>query len=151
MQLRSELEAMRMFLWTFCDKESTVHGHDSIKWTAASLKTARNYERGPYFARKLRQMTHTFISDREELPRNLHKGSKSALDDEDLAQEIHLHLQSIGKYIKAADIVHFLNTPEMLARLKRKKDHSRNNCTQLVEKDGLPLDKRSQRSICRWT
>jgi hypothetical protein len=42
------------------------------------------------------------------------------LEDEDLAQEIHMHLQGIGKYVKAMNIVHFLNMPQM-ARLKLKK------------------------------
>jgi hypothetical protein len=45
----------------------------------------------------------------------------SLLEDEDLAQEIHLHLQGIGKYIKAMDIVHFLDTPKMKARPNLKK------------------------------
>jgi hypothetical protein len=35
------------------------------------------------------------------------------LEDEGLAEEIHLHLQSISKYVKAMDIVHYLDTPEM--------------------------------------
>ncbi|EIM91170.1 uncharacterized protein STEHIDRAFT_29607, partial [Stereum hirsutum FP-91666 SS1] len=35
--------------------------------------------------------------------------------------EIHLHLQSIGKYIKAEDVVRFMGTPEMLERTKRTK------------------------------
>ena len=32
-----------------------------------------------------------------------------------------MHLQGIGKYVKAMDIVHFLDTPKMKARLKLKK------------------------------
>ena len=39
------------------------------------------------------------------------------LEDEGLAAEIHLHLQGVGKHVKAMDIVHFLDTPEMLKRL----------------------------------
>ena len=43
------------------------------------------------------------------------------LKDEDLAQEIHLHLQVIGKFMKAMDIVNYLDTPEMKMHLKLKK------------------------------
>ena len=45
----------------------------------------------------------------------------SLLEDEGLAEEIHLHLQGIGKDVRAMDIIHFLGTPEMLKRLDRKK------------------------------
>ena len=52
--------------------------------------------------------------DRKLLPVNIYgRWNVSLLEDEDLAQEIHLHLQSIGQFVKAADIVHYLNTPEM--------------------------------------
>ena len=65
---------------------------------------------------------HTFIADREEHPSNeCGNGSQCAIDDEDVAQEIHMHLQSIDRYIKAADIMLFLDKPEVLRRLKRKK------------------------------
>jgi hypothetical protein len=39
------------------------------------------------------------------------------IDDDDIAQEIKLHLQSIGTYITAEDNVTFCGTPEMLERL----------------------------------
>jgi hypothetical protein len=44
--------------------------------------------------------------------------NESALDqDKTLAHEIHLHLQSIGKYVKVMDLVDFLDTPEMCKRI----------------------------------
>jgi len=43
------------------------------------------------------------------------------LDDKILAQEITSHLQGIGKYADAMDIVHFLDTPEMKEWLKLEK------------------------------
>jgi hypothetical protein len=43
------------------------------------------------------------------------------IDDEDFAQEIHAHLQTLGPYFSAESIVQFIGTPEMLARLKWKK------------------------------
>ena len=41
------------------------------------------------------------------------------IDDEDIAQDIKTHLRSIGKYIKAEDIVNYCRTLEMLKRLGR--------------------------------
>ena len=79
-------------------------------------------ERGPWLARCLREWTHTYISDHENLLLNTYGcWNVSLLEDEDLAQEIHLHLQGIGKYVKAMDIVHYLDTPEMKACLSLKK------------------------------
>jgi hypothetical protein len=46
------------------------------------------------------------------------------LDDEDLANEIALHLQGIAKWIKAMDIVHYLDQPEVKRRHKLKKSIS---------------------------
>jgi len=40
-----------------------------------------------------------------------------------LAQEIHLHLQGIDKFVKAMDIVDYLETLEMKAALKTPKEH----------------------------
>jgi hypothetical protein len=48
------------------------------------------------------------------------------LEDEGLAEEIHLHLQGIGKDVRAMDIVHFLGTPEMLKWLDRTKSIAKN-------------------------
>lgn len=45
------------------------------------------------------------------------KWNESMLDkDEALAHDIHVHLQGIGKYVKAMDLVDFLDTPEMQER-----------------------------------
>jgi len=43
------------------------------------------------------------------------------LVNEDLAQQIHLYLKGIGKFVKAMDILHYLDTLEMKASLKLKK------------------------------
>jgi hypothetical protein len=139
--LRKRLEAMQMFLWGYSDTESTDAGHHGSirsKWTAASTRTAHALEKGPHFARNLRKWTHAFIADREELPENPYgQWSVSLIDDEDLAQEIHLHLQGLGKYIKSLDIVHFLDTPEMLERLKREKTVSLTTAQRWLERNGF--------------
>lgn len=73
--------------------------------------------------RNLRRWVRDFVSDQNEVP-NCHwnNSGRSLIDDEDLAQEIHLHLQSLKPdEIRAEAIVRFLDTPEMLTRLRRKK------------------------------
>ncbi|KAJ7699677.1 hypothetical protein B0H17DRAFT_849522, partial [Mycena rosella] len=42
------------------------------------------------------------------------------LEDEDLAEEIHLHLQSIGKFVCAQDVVNCMASDEIKTRLKLK-------------------------------
>ncbi|KAF8511585.1 hypothetical protein JB92DRAFT_3117878 [Gautieria morchelliformis] len=56
------------------------------------------------------------LEDNEQLPESLYgQHRKSRIEEEeDLAQEIHLHLQSLNKkYLKAVDIVRYLAKPEV--------------------------------------
>ncbi|KAG2352590.1 hypothetical protein BDR07DRAFT_1313182, partial [Suillus spraguei] len=59
-----------------------------------------------------------FIADCKDLPFNIYgTWNESLLDkDEELAQEIHIHIQGVGRYMKATNIVDFLDTPEMRNR-----------------------------------
>ena len=56
-----------------------------------------------------------FIADRKDLPVNPYGAWNEAAIDKhpEIAQEIHTHLQSIGKFVKAMDLVNFMDTPEM--------------------------------------
>ena len=82
-------------------------------------------------------LMHAFIQDRNEIPKNQYgQGNKSVIDDDDLAQEIHVHLQGIGKYIKAEDIVQYCAQPEMLACLKCTKTISLAIACHWLEKMG---------------
>ena len=97
---------MKMFLWHFFDSTDG--------WIVSSLAVVHAAECGPWLARKLREWLRAYIKDRDCLPLNEYgHWNVSLLEDEDLAQEIHLHLQGIGKYVKAMDIVHYLDTPKM--------------------------------------
>ena len=102
---------MKQFLWTYVNPQSTVYN----KWTAASLHTANYLEKKPYHAQLLRERVQAFMEDSEDLPYNPYRAwSNSVLDhDETLAQDIHLHLQRIRKYVRAEDLVDFMDTPEM--------------------------------------
>lgn len=122
--LRTRLEWMKIFLWVYVD-ESNDLVRDSIKaesrWIAASLRAATTAQKGVYFSRRLREWTRAFIANRKALPLTNHRGTKSILEREDVAQEIALHLQSLGKWIRALDIVQYTSRPEVKARLKLKK------------------------------
>jgi len=108
---RRRLEGMTQFLWTYVDIQSSAYR----KWTMSSLLTARALEQKPTHSRVLRERTHAFIADHEDLPFNMYgTWNESLLDkDEALAQEIHMHLQGIGKYVRAMDLIDFLDTPDM--------------------------------------
>lgn len=115
------LAALRIFLHLFIERE-TAAPEKRGNWTQASWDAAHIIEESTYQAENYRQWGRAFIQDRDSLPEHDYgKGNRSLIEDEDLSTEIHLHLQSIGKYIKADDIVKFMGTPEMLERTKRTK------------------------------
>jgi hypothetical protein len=107
---------MKQFLWTYINPQSTVYN----KWTAASLHTANYLKKKPYHAQLLWERVHAFMEDLEDLSYNPYGAwSDLVLDhDETLAQDIHLHLQKIRKYVRAEDLVDFMDTSEMWERKK---------------------------------
>jgi hypothetical protein len=60
--------------------------------------------------------------------------------DEDVAADIAVHLQGIGQYIRALDIIQYTAIPEVRKCLGIKKNCITNNCMTLDENDGLPMD-----------
>ncbi|KAJ8593735.1 hypothetical protein M405DRAFT_730919 [Rhizopogon salebrosus TDB-379] len=103
-----------MFLWNYTDSMSKSSG-----WMAASLKTAHAHEKGPWLAGRLREWVRAYCKDRGDLPMNIYgTWNSSILEDEDFALELLLHLQSIGKYVRAMDIVEYLDRAEVKLRLK---------------------------------
>ena len=70
----------------------------------------------------LRKWAKALIKDRDALPLSL-TGTPCdcRIDDEDVAAEIAMHLQSLGPYVRALDIVHYTAIPEVRARLYLKK------------------------------
>jgi hypothetical protein len=132
--LRERLQLMSHFLNTYTELAESQPGATGHWSKAADLvgivyakprKVGRPKPKkvGTSLARNLKAWTQAFIADREVLPYANQKGGagRSLLEDEDLCQEISVHLQSKGKYIRALDIVHFLATPDVMARLKRTK------------------------------
>lgn len=117
--LHSRLEGMRHFLWAYINPQSSTHG----AWGSSSIKAADDLEKGTTFARKFREWSRAFLADREDIPFNPYgKWNESVIDrDATLAQDIHLHLQGIGLFVKALDLIDFMDTPDMRARSGRTK------------------------------
>jgi len=97
-----------------------ISGKDT-GWQEASLLAATSIGKGQSVARTLHGWIWDFLQDNEKLPISLHHGSMSRIKDEDLASEIHNHLQSLGKkYLSAMDVIHHPNQSEVQARFKLK-------------------------------
>jgi hypothetical protein len=115
---RARITAMTATLNLFLDSEL------SFGWREASLIAAKSQGKGTYHARNIRTWIHQYLSSGKEdtLPLHCYGQSRSTiLADEDLAETIKLHLhavQSKKKYIRALDIVDFIATPEMQAKLQ---------------------------------
>ncbi|KDQ58815.1 hypothetical protein JAAARDRAFT_193331 [Jaapia argillacea MUCL 33604] len=73
---------------------------DCSNWTAATLQVAAAAGKGEWLVRQIREWCHAFIKNEKNLPTHSYgKFNSSVLEDEDLAQEIHLHLQGKGKFV----------------------------------------------------
>jgi len=88
------------------------------QWIEASQQTAVAQGRGPYYGRVLRPWIHAFILNPASLPTNAWgSGTTCRLDTEDgLQEELQNHLQGIGKYVKAEDLVEYLGRDDTRTR-----------------------------------
>ena len=122
--LRHRLELMRSFL--------VIYYIDPIRgknWIESSLDAIQIWDAGrqhrttgKWAARELRQWTKSFIHDRRNLPINQYgKSNVSRIEDEDLRQDVLLHLQGIGKYVRAMDIVNFTKQDDVQKKYDLKK------------------------------
>ncbi|KAF9513212.1 hypothetical protein BS47DRAFT_1458988 [Hydnum rufescens UP504] len=92
----------------------------TIGWIAASNLVAKAWGRKTLYASRLHRWSRVYLADFEDLPKNdMGSWNTSVLmTDEDLKQDIQTHLQSLGPFVSAMDIVRFLDTPMMKACLK---------------------------------
>ncbi|KAF9515962.1 hypothetical protein BS47DRAFT_1443540 [Hydnum rufescens UP504] len=114
-----------------------------IGWIAASNLVAKAWGRNASYASRLRHWSCAYLVDFEDLPKN-DAGSWNTsvlMTDEDLKQDIQTHLQSLGPFVSAMDIVHFLDTPTMKAHLKRHKGISECTAQQWMRMMGYRLRK----------
>ncbi|KAJ7112339.1 hypothetical protein C8R44DRAFT_561995, partial [Mycena epipterygia] len=86
------------------------------QWGASARLAAHGLGRGKHCARVLAALARQFIVTHEVLDVNPYGDwNESMLADEDLADDVRLHLQSLGKEITADKLVDYLNDPVMRA------------------------------------
>lgn len=98
--LRGRLATMLAFLRFYAAEEL------QLTWTAASDLAAKGAGRGPWLGRRLRVWTQDFLGDETCLLKLRYFRIREAMvENEEVAQEIQLHLQSLGRWFSAADVV----------------------------------------------
>ncbi|PPR04911.1 hypothetical protein CVT24_007155 [Panaeolus cyanescens] len=123
--------SMQYGLWSEASRAAAI----GSSWTYAGKNRAK--KPGAKKAKQIRKWVRDFIGDREELPGfDWSTTGRSLIDDEDIAQEIHTHLQSLGPYFSASDLRDFVGRPEMLARLQRTKTISLTTAQRWMSKMG---------------
>ncbi|KIK78502.1 hypothetical protein PAXRUDRAFT_163860 [Paxillus rubicundulus Ve08.2h10] len=85
-----------------------------MNWIPTSLEVAHPFQELSQTSKNLQKWAQLFIVNCTDLPINLYDlWNVSLLNKGEVAKEIHTHLQTIGKYISAADIIKFLETPDI--------------------------------------
>lgn len=91
-----------------------VYAHGTGGWMKSSLVATKFLGRGGYFAKSLRRWSIAFILNRGKLPdKRLFSGSISRLQDEDIESDATMHLQSLGKYVSAMDLVRYFQRDDV--------------------------------------
>ncbi|KAJ7327461.1 hypothetical protein DFH08DRAFT_652112, partial [Mycena albidolilacea] len=108
------LELMISFLRLY-----TSNGYTQWEESADTISKAAG--NGPWLSRWIRDWAVAFIKDKTNLlTAKYGKMNGSVHKDEDLAQELHLHPQGIGKYVAAQDIVNYMVTDKMKEQVNLK-------------------------------
>jgi hypothetical protein len=87
------------------------NAHERLPWVAASLHVAQIHYQKSATAERLRIWTRGWIHDRHVPVNKYGTWTSSMLNDGDLARSIHEHLQELGVYRKAEDVVWYLARP----------------------------------------
>ena len=105
--VRVRLEGMRAMLALYTDPRSATYE----QWGKSAFNAAIGMGRGSvHCARVLAQLCHAYIEDRKILPINLYGAWQvSMLADEDLAEDVQLYLQQLGKFITADKLMEYLH------------------------------------------
>ena len=97
---------MRVFLGLYCHRDKQKRLGQG--WKAMSRKAACVFQKGENRAKRLREWTRAFIADYRDLPEAMDPvGRSTLLENVDLKNGLARHLQGIGKYVRAMDIVDF--------------------------------------------
>ncbi|QRV73726.1 DDE family endonuclease [Ceratobasidium sp. AG-Ba] len=112
-------------------------GPDPISFINASLQAAKVCKRGPTYAKSVRKWIRHIIKT-GDLPENCWGWwNVSSLEDEDVSNEIKLHIQKVGKYARAQDVVDFLLDPAVRERLGLKKQISLRTAQRWLSRSGF--------------
>ncbi|KAF8706049.1 hypothetical protein RHS03_05255, partial [Rhizoctonia solani] len=97
-----------------------LYCNPTLGWTftRASEIAAIANSHSPKYGAKIRQFIQTFIETGNLPMNNYGVSNHSILENEDLASKIKAHIQSKGKYVKAEDIVKYMQKPEVRERFK---------------------------------
>ncbi|KAJ7771323.1 hypothetical protein DFH07DRAFT_768294 [Mycena maculata] len=113
----ARLECITRFLRLY--KASRYSGRTLHSETVATA--SGKTESKTWLGCKIREWAVNFCADKKNMPTHMYgRFNSSILSDEDIAGDIHLHLQSLGKRISAKDIVRYVATPEFQACLSVK-------------------------------
>jgi hypothetical protein len=103
---RVRLEGMILMLNMFTNPNSLTYN----KWGASACQTAIGMGRGCHCARKLCELNHGFFANQKVLPINpFGDWNKSLLFNENIVNEISIHLLSLGNDITAKKLMDFLH------------------------------------------
>lgn len=113
--LKQHLKSMEKFLQKYTDVSNDGNPHSKNgaggNWTQAANETATFLHRGAWLSQNLQMWSKSYIKDQEKLPTHKYGKCVSHIENEALAVDIMLHLQSIRKYIRAQDVVDYLSNP----------------------------------------
>src|SRR6266700_5317057 len=109
-------------LFRLYTEDPDFRGH----WKRASALVARSGGKGMRYARSVRAWCRDFLADGETIPRNTYSTWPTSVlhTDEDLKMDITVHLQRVGQFFSAQDLLECLNKSDTLERLGRQKSFS---------------------------
>jgi hypothetical protein len=137
MVLHGQLELMLSFLRLYAAEGYTEWG----KHADIIAKSAGN---SAWMSRRLREWSIAFIKDETNLPTSEYgKINGSVLEDEDLAQEIHMHLQG-----PRCCQLHVIGGNENLTELEKWNLFA--DGPTVDEADGVPLESRAKGHVFGW-
>ena len=113
--LSHRLQFMQSLLSIYTDP---IHGKG---WTKASKDAIRIFDMAhrahtsaEWASCQLCKWTKDFVQDHSILPTtNYRSGNRSLIEDKDLKHDLLLYLQEISKYVRAMDVVNYMNTEEV--------------------------------------
>jgi hypothetical protein len=105
------MEGIRSHLAQYSNPNSVTYG----QWGLSARQAAIAAGRDVYCARRFAHLSREYIASRKVLPINPYgQWKKSMLADEDLANDVHGHLQELGKFITADKLVDYLSREDVM-------------------------------------